>query len=106
MRGQMVADLVIVPSATDLQGVLSGDAPAGALSAAVRRLDALRDTTRQHRRASWTTDGCSLAGLCRTVIHFSTPTRVHSYAVVDLRIHPNRPQIHPQVVTLAGPGLA
>ena len=39
------------------------------------------------------------------VIHFSTSTRVHSYTVVDLRIHPNRPQIHPQVVTLAGPGL-
>jgi hypothetical protein len=102
----MVADPVIIPSATDLQGVPNGDAPAGALSAAARRLDALPDTTRQHRRTSWTTEGGSLAGLCRRVINFSTPTRVHSHAVVDLRIHPNRPQIHPQAVTLAGPGLA
>jgi hypothetical protein len=100
----MIADPVIIPSATDLQGVLNGDAPDGALPAAVRRLDALRDTTRQHRRTSWTTEGCSLAGLCRTVIHFSTPTRVHSYTQVDLRIHPNRPQINTQVVTLADPG--
>jgi hypothetical protein len=62
----MVADAVMIP-ATDPQGVLNSDAPAGALPAAVRRLDALRDTTRQHRRTSWTTDGCSLAGLCRMV---------------------------------------
>jgi len=41
------------------------------------------------------------AGLCRAVIHFSTPTRAHSYTVADLRIHLNRPQIHTQVVTLA-----
>jgi len=32
------------------------------------------------------TEGCSLAGSCRTVIHFSTPTAVHSYTVVDLRV--------------------
>jgi len=37
------------------------------------------------------------------VIHFSTSACVHSYTVADLRIHPNRLQIHTQVVTLAGP---
>src|SRR5204863_6053882 len=41
---------------------------------------------------------------CRTVVHFSTPTRVHSHTEVDLRTHPNHPQINTQVVTLAGPG--
>src|SRR6266487_6280607 len=54
---------------------------------------------------------------CRTVVHFSTPTRVHSYTQVGLGIHPNRPQINTQVVrwlawagvigasSLAGPGI-
>jgi hypothetical protein len=28
----------------------------------------------------------TLAGLCRAVIHFSTPTLIHSYTVVGLRV--------------------
>jgi len=30
------------------------------------------------------------------VIHISTPTRVHSYTVGGLRIHPGRPQVPAQ----------
>ena len=51
-------------------------------------------------------DPWMLAGLFGAVIHFSTPTRVHSCTVAGLRVHSHRPQISAQVLLSPAPGLA
>src|SRR5262249_33887499 len=69
-----------------------------------RRTGPVPQSYRQRPPCPVDSGACNLAGPCCPVIHFSTPTRVHTYTVVRLGIHPNRPQIHTQVATLAGPG--
>ena len=59
---------------------------------------------RMHPRCTHLGYSQSLAGLGGTVIHFSTPTCVHSCTVVGLRIHPGRPQIPTQVLLGPAPG--
>jgi hypothetical protein len=56
--------------------------------------------------ALWTAEGAH--GLHEVgipmVIHFSTASPVHSYAVIDQHVYLNHPQAYTQDVSLGGPG--